>query len=548
MVDPLSREPVAEQTGDRARRRGLATFALALAPTLIALGAVTWFVTQDGPAHLYNAQVLAWSSRAGSPFADVYTVRWEPLPNWAGHAGLIGLLSVLSPRKADRAMSALTFAGFAAALVWLRWRARGWRGMPVAALLAVLLSLNVAWLLGFTSFLLGACLFPITLGVWWRGRAGLTPGRVAALMALLTLGYFAHLISLALTVIGLAVLAALTPAPAGAWRGRLFRTAASGLPLLPLGLCYLNLSRRGGKMHPVWEHLASPFSIRAWAKQLGWAEPISIASRVTFPFVAAPARGFALLTPALWLGLALVLASVAMCRGDREGLARLRTERRGWLALAALLVLGGLASPDTLGENHGHYLPQRIILLGLAAAVPLLDFDAKGWLNRGAGVALAVALAVQSGFIWEYALTCQTQVGAMVLARPKVGRSQRVATLLNGIPTRFRANPLLHADALLGIDNGNVLWNNYETRYYYFPVQFRAGLDRPDSKELEEISLDLDPERRAERWERLLEDHHRSIDVLVVRGTDPRLDAITRRWFAEFDREGPVRLFRPIGK
>ena len=37
-------------------------------------------------------------------------------------------------------------------------------------LLAALLSANFLWLMGFTSFLLGSCLFPITLGIWWTGR------------------------------------------------------------------------------------------------------------------------------------------------------------------------------------------------------------------------------------------------------------------------------------------------------------------------------------------------------------------------------------------
>jgi len=45
--------------------------------------------------------------------------------------------------------------------------------------------------------------------------------------------------------------------------------------------------------------------------------------------------------------------------------------------------------------------------------------------------------------------------------------------------TRFRSNPLLHADNLLGIGTGNIIWNNYETRYYYFPVQFRPEVARP---------------------------------------------------------------------
>ena len=45
----------------RTRAAGLATFVLALLPALAAIWAVPLFVTQDGPAHLYNAHILAES-------------------------------------------------------------------------------------------------------------------------------------------------------------------------------------------------------------------------------------------------------------------------------------------------------------------------------------------------------------------------------------------------------------------------------------------------------------------------------------------------------
>src|SRR4051794_37532554 len=50
-------EPAMEMApeGVRSRRRGLAAFLLALVPGLAAVWSVPWFVTQDGPAHLYNA-------------------------------------------------------------------------------------------------------------------------------------------------------------------------------------------------------------------------------------------------------------------------------------------------------------------------------------------------------------------------------------------------------------------------------------------------------------------------------------------------------------
>jgi hypothetical protein len=522
---------------------------VALAAPLTALAAMPWFVTQDGPAHLYNAEVLARSFSAGSPFANWYQVRWEPLPNWAGHLVLAGLVSLAPPRWANLAINGLTLTGFAASVLWLRWVVAGERGLAVAALLAALLSVNIAWLFGFTSFLLGACLFALTLGVWWTGRDRLSTRRTAALAVLLVLGYFSHLVSLVLTALGLLLLGALTPSPAqpAAWLrarvSRLVRTALAMLPLVPLALVYLNLSRRGGGMHPVWDHLSDPLSPRAWADQLGWADPISIASKNMLPFATAPSRAAGLLAPVVWLLVALGLAVPTTFRS-----VSLRP-RRAWGALALVLIMGGVAAPDTLGSSHGHYLPQRIVLLGLVALLPTLDLDPRRWSVRACAAALLVALAIQSALVWDYALEAQRIAGTYWRARATVGNGQRVAALpVQLFPRRrTRANPLLHADCLLGVGTGNVIWGNYETRFYYFPIQFRADLDRPDAGTLEAIALrddSRDASARAERWEQLLARYHGAIDVLVVWGRDPRIDAINARWFRPVSDEGMLRILR----
>ena len=107
---------------------------------------------------------------------------------------------------------------------------------------------------------------------------------------------------------------------------------------------------------------------------------------------------------------------------------------------------------------------------------------------------------------------------------------------------------MFHADNLLGLATGNVVWNNYETRFYYFPVHFRSGLSRPDPEEMEAVNIADNPgaaDARASRWERLLREHLDAIDVLVVFGRDPRLDAINARWFHDVGREGPVRILLP---
>jgi hypothetical protein len=443
-------------------------------------------------------------------------------------------------------MTAATPLGFALAVAWLRWRVAGAGrdrgGAAVAAVLAAVLALNVTWLFGFTSFSLGAALFPVTLGVWWSGRDGGFSGRRAGALAGLTaLGYFCHAVSLGLSAFGLAVLEVFTPGRDR--RGRAATTALGLLPLVPLGAIYLGLMRRGGGgLAPEWKHLADPFSPRAWAAQLTWADPISLARKDVVPLVGGYAATWCgVFAPVVWLAAGLALALAA---GRWGGVGR---ERRGWWVLAAVLVLGGAASPDTLGATHGEYLPQRVVLLGLVALVPVLRLDLGTALGRASAVALAGALVLQTATVWDYARTSERTAGRLLRAGPAVGSRQRVATLLAGIRTRFRANPLLHADCALGVGTGNVIWADYETRFYYFPVRFRdAG--GPDPREFELIAL-MDAPRlsaaRADRWARLLERHRDAIDAVLVWGSDPLLDAVNaRNGFSAVYADGPVRVLR----
>jgi len=535
--------PTESSTSEPGPRVGFLVCLAALAPALLAVWAFRGFVTQDGPSHLYNAEVLARSLAAGSPFDGSFVVRWEPLPNWAGHALLAGMVSVLPPRVADRLVTTLTLAGLAAGVVWLRWRVAGGRGMASAAAAAALLAINVVWLLGFTSFLLGACLFPITLGLWWGGRDGGFSARRAAWLAGLTvLGYACHLVSLGLTAFGLVVLEALTTGRNR--RGRAATTALALAPLIPLAWLYLSLARQGGGLAPEWKHLADPLSPRSWAVQLSWVDPVSLARRDVLPLLDGPvSAGFVLLAPVLWLAAAVGLVA---WRGWRASSAAGGDGRLGWWVLGGSLIAGGLAGPDTVGASHGEYLQQRVVLLGLIALIPALRFEAAG---RAPAVALTVALLLQSASVWDYALRSERTAGTWLRLRDggAAGTNRRVAAVMTGIRSPFRANPLLHADGLLGVGTGNVLWNDYETRYYYFPVHFRPGLDRPDPAELEAITLSDRPEdagRRARRWAGLLERHHGAIDTLVVWGVDPGLDPATDRWFELTHADGPLRVFR----
>jgi hypothetical protein len=517
----------------------LAAVLLAMLPALAAPMLVPGFVTQDGPAHLYNAEILTGTLRGNLEFAGYYETRQEPLPNWAGHLLTMAMLGLFTPTWADRLLIAAMALGPALAFAGLRKGVAGEGSPRMVAALSAMLALNITWLWGFNSFLLGACLFAITLAFWWARRDRMGPGAALTLAGLLVLGYFCHLISLGLTALGLVTLCLATPALD---RRRMTWTAAGLAPMLPLALLYRSMTRRAASpFRPDWQYLSAPFSPRSWLTQVGWVDPISLASRLTLPFVPGSSRLYGLLSPAVLFGLAVaILAASTLWR--RRGL-----RASPWAVLGLLLCLAGFLGPDSFGEAHGQYLPQRVMLLGLVVLLPWLDLAVDSPARRLAAVLLALALAVQSATVWDYAGRSSRTAGLFQSSavRDAVGRGQRVGTLLNGIRSPFRGNPLLHADNWLGLGTGNILWSNYETRHYYFPVQFRPDLVRPPAYDFESIAIhDGDPAARARRWLDLLGRYVSVIDVLLVWGDDQALDEINARWYEVVHREGPLRVLR----
>jgi hypothetical protein len=465
----------------------------------------------------------------------------------------------------------VTLVGLAAAALWLRRRVAGRCGTVAAPLLAALLAMNMPWLFGFTSFLLGACLFPITLGVWWEGRDRLSAVRITALAVLLVLAYFCHLVSAGLTVVGLVILSLASPFPDGTgrdwphWLARLVRTCASFIPLAALGLLYVQIARRGGSMHPSWYNLPKSWSPADWETRLGWVDPITLAIKVGLPFTERAAPVWIVLSPVLWLTGALICwwygraisgrrTHTHAATGEAEdapeppssGVAASRRDQLAWILLAGLLILGGLIGPDSLGPAHGEFLPQRLVLLGLVALVPTFDVDAARWSGRATVAALAIAVIVQSAIVWDYARYCDQSAGQIIRAGDLVGRDQRIATVLVTTRSRFRANPLLHAENWLGVDTHNIVWNNYETLHYYFPVQFKPGIDRPFPGDLELLSLQENPPdgtKRLRVWTEILSRHADSIDAVLIWKRSLPLEEITKCWFDLVERRGDVQVF-----
>jgi hypothetical protein len=530
--------------------------AAALLPAVGTIVVLPGFQTQDGPAHVYNAEILheaLFRPGSGDFRLAAYEVRFQPLPNWAGHAGLIALLGAVSPRVANQAMIVLTLVGTSGGALLL---ARTVAGGPLSwsiVLLCALLGLNLPWLFGFSSFLLGSILFLITPLAWWRGRERPGPGLALQLALLVTLGYFCHPISLGLTVLALGLLVLTTPGPSRARRA--LWTVCGLAPLVPLAGMYLRLMSAGGRPAPAWAGFSRGFGPSALLERLLWVDPITIGRRTALPFAGFESRWLGLAAPALWLAIGLALLLLERRhdpRSDRPGISR----GRPWFLLAGVLLTLGFLAPDSLGPTHGHYLTQRVVWMGLLALVPGLAVRHSSATPRATrrvrlgAFCLGLALVVQTAFLAEYAVESNRLSQAYFRAVPAVGQRQRVAGLFLDLRGRFRANPRVHLDCWLGVGTQNIIWSNYEAAYYYFPVRLRPDRLAPPVREFEAISIldrPEDAERRRHRWSTLLEEFHPVIDRLVLWGRDEGIEQTTSTWYDRTVLDGPLQVWSHRG-
>jgi hypothetical protein len=190
----------------------------------------------------------------------------------------------------------------------------------------------------------------------------------------------------------------------------------------------------------------------------------------------------------------------------------------------------------------------RLLLLALLALIPLVRADPKHlytWI--GAGV-LTVAVAIQSAIVWDCALISNRFISLFMEAQPSVGSGKRIGTLRLTKRSRCIDDAVSHADALLGVGTGNIVWNNYEAVEYYFPVKYRdeRGLSLTKMFDQSVVVSGLNAHERLDRWAGLLIEHHTAIDTFVVWGTHPGLDAMIMQWYGPqpvFHRED-LRVFQ----
>jgi hypothetical protein len=436
---------------------------------LVPIWAFRYFPTQDGPAHVFNAQVIREYGHSAAGYEEFFELRPDPLPNLSSHVLLAGLLYVFPPLVAEKLLVSLYVLGFAAAFrAFLGAFGNACRPLSWLGLLFVY---NRCLWLGFYNYCLGLALFWAILAYCIQRRDTLRLPEAAVLMLLFTAAYFTHLVCFLLAwpcAIGTTLWLQLRRPVAAVL------VCLAGLPAACLSLDYFE--RTGFFQEGPSRRLLDYPRARLRGQSPGATVPQDLVAidRGLFEFQAGARVRFSLFLFPLY-------ALLAGCTAAGSG--RSASDERqppGWLlpfALGSLLLAAYFLAPPTL-DAHGGYLKARLALLPLLAWIACLREPAQ----RGMRIltrAMTLALLGANLVLVSSAVASANQALADYTAGAEVfGRGHRLFVIQPDAHPAPLADPLFHASNYYCLGTDSVNLNNYETNAPHFPVRFRPGIHR----------------------------------------------------------------------
>lgn len=162
---------------------------------LIPILANNFFVTLDGPAHLYNSCLIKnmiFDNK--SILNEFYSFNNIPLPNWLGHSLLIFLQIIISARYAEKILLIIYIIAFPYSFRYLIRQLTSRNNF--LSYLIFPFTFSFFLFLGFYNFLLSVILLFISLAYWVKtDREGYNFKKSIVLFLLFLLTYFAHIFS-----------------------------------------------------------------------------------------------------------------------------------------------------------------------------------------------------------------------------------------------------------------------------------------------------------------------------------------------------------------
>jgi hypothetical protein len=447
------------------------TFWALVAVHLIPIWACRYLPTQDGPAHLNNAQILKDYGSPRPGYAEFFELRVEPLPNLTSHLLLALLLTVIPPLVAEKVLVSVYVIGFAGSFRYFlgafgpRCRPLSWAGL--------LFVFNRCFWMGFYNYCLSLVLLWVILGYCLRQRPTASWRPLGVLMLLFTALHFTHLMGFLIALAGAVGSALLGPKPR--WR-MLAIVGLAGLPGLGLTMHYLE------QTHFLREPSTGQLVQYPRARLRGeWldkrvVDEVTGLDRELFEHHAGRELSFTLFVVLyfqLVAGLAWATHTPAAHPPPDAQAGRLFPLVFGSLLFALYVLV-----PDQLGLDHGGFLKCRLAflppLIWLACLREPAPFGARLLVRSVTVVLLGVNLALVTRTVYAGNQELEPYVAGIEAVGS--GRRLFVAQAVSASPQLVQ--PLLHASHYYCVGRGNLNLDNYEASRPHFPVKYRPGVSR----------------------------------------------------------------------
>jgi hypothetical protein len=440
-------------TDARERRWQEALFAALLVSHLAVVWAFTVFPSQDGPAHLENANVIRrYDDPAHVLFREYYVLSGKLEPNWAGHLALAALMRVADPRTAEKLLVSLCVLALPLAARYAMSAVRPGAFWPAIFVVPFTLSWFVH--MGFYYFTLSLALFFVTVGYWLRHRDRLQARQMATLAALGLALHFTHLVSLIAAAAVTTVLAVCRRSTA-----LVVRTIAAFVPALCLTALFF---------------LERPWHSYPPAPPMEQLEKLSRLDPALVSFGEAEMRASA----ALFWAVAFVAAALLVRKLVRRSIG----VHDGLLVAAAAMTAVYVFAPA--GAANGGYISPRLAVYPIFLVLVWCAAEGAPRLVRiaaqAAGTAVAVLLLlVRLPTYLEIARAYDEYLAAAAFVKPDTV----LLPLRQGEPRARgeahsdRVDVFLHAGGHIAAEKNVVQLVNYEAKTGHFPTEFRVHWD-----------------------------------------------------------------------
>jgi len=424
-----------------------------------------FFVTGDGPAHLYNANlILEFFNGAEPPVSTYFEMNSFPVPNWTGHLILAFFNLFLPIEVVEKVFLFLYFFGFVYSFKYFIQSYNpnaGW-----FSLIIIPFGISLFVHSGFYNFCLSFIFLFLVIGFFVRhkNQMNLKKGIVMAMLILLL--YFSHVTITLFAIFTLFVIlfwdTLLIAGISFREKISIFFKKSIGLFLICLlGLIFIFFYTR---LH-VGELYYTFIPTKELVAMLGNISPL-----------VGHGPGEHLYTR-IYLLVAIFLFVFAIVKKIRNRESSFKFKREdSFILVALILLIGYFILPDSDGK--GGYISVRILylfyLLVFARAI-LMDLPA--WLKNDAVIIVLVTL------YFHLQLKDEGQSAMSKWARMTTEAGDFIQPNSVILPINCSSHwQAIHLPKYLGAKKPMVILENYEAGHIYFPLVWKKNLPIPSTK------------------------------------------------------------------